>query len=263
MPKKSGVDTLAVLDLLSTSKEALIIDGKIANPTHQIWTELSNQLDQKISAKGLYTFVKLDRHNSWSILGLNSQSSESEATDEGEVVHCCGDGDSDAAVSSAEQSFQLTVPFEEWVKFMPQSVKYTVHLSLNERKSIHQPEVNILTSVVTAKIVEVNCKLGVWKSLQFKPRCCSTVFLRTKMYHYTQAVPSALSLGKYGRMLQKSSVRESQNLMFGEPDRHPSLWTLGIPSPAICPTWQPCERLNSREMIKRYFIKILFCHYKT
>ncbi len=74
MPKKPAVDRDSIFTVLCSSKEAIVRNGNIATPNQSIWTELCKQLDNKITAKALYTFVKLNRHNIWNALGFTQES---------------------------------------------------------------------------------------------------------------------------------------------------------------------------------------------
>ncbi len=74
MPKKPAVHRDCIFTVLCSSKEAIVKNGNIATPNQSIWTELSKQLENKITAKALYTFVKLNRHNIWTALGFTHES---------------------------------------------------------------------------------------------------------------------------------------------------------------------------------------------
>lgn len=74
MPKKPAVDRDSILTVLCSSKEAIVKNGNIATLNQNIWTELSEQLENKIAAKALHTFVKLNRHNIWTAFGFTHES---------------------------------------------------------------------------------------------------------------------------------------------------------------------------------------------
>lgn len=65
------------MEILYSSREVILLErGNIATPKARVWTELSEQLRNKISAKALYTIVKLNRHNVWSVLGFSNQTKD-------------------------------------------------------------------------------------------------------------------------------------------------------------------------------------------
>lgn len=115
--------------------EAIVQNGKIATPAAPVWKELSQQLENKMSAKALYTFVKLNRHNIWSALEITDQESNLESNSEGELdSRCISPGQENC------QAFELEVPFEDWVKFIPEKVKYNDKFSPSQKKGIHNFE---------------------------------------------------------------------------------------------------------------------------
>ena len=93
----------------------------IAWPSHKIWTDLSKQLGGRISAKALYTFVKMDRHNIQEKLGLTNEAHEESQT-------------SDVDLDSTTIGFQLTIPFQEWTEqFVEETVYKSTEAQSNER----------------------------------------------------------------------------------------------------------------------------------
>lgn len=58
------------INVISAAKEQIIVGQNIAVLSEKVWADLSQQLNNKVSAKNLYTFVKTNRHNIWQILEL-------------------------------------------------------------------------------------------------------------------------------------------------------------------------------------------------
>lgn len=129
MVRKPSVDKVSIFPILCNSKEAIVQNGKIATPAAPVWKELSQQLENKMSAKALYTFVKLNRHNIWSALEITDQESNLESNSEGELdSRCISPGQENC------QAFELEVPFEDWVKFIPEKVKYNDKFSPSQKR---------------------------------------------------------------------------------------------------------------------------------
>lgn len=116
------------MQFFAIQKKAIVQNGKIATPAAPVWKELSQQLEDKMSAKALYT---TNRHNIWSTLEISDQESNSE----GELdSHCISPGQENC------QAFELEVPFEDWVKFIPEKVEYNDKFSPTQKKGIHNFE---------------------------------------------------------------------------------------------------------------------------
>ncbi len=102
-----------------------------------IWTELSKQLENKITAKALYTFVKLNRHNIWTALGFTHES-------DNETSGSSDDTDFEPGSLSPRPkdcwTFDLEVPFQKWIEFMPETVQYKNKISKTQKKGIHNIE---------------------------------------------------------------------------------------------------------------------------
>lgn len=166
MPKKAAVDKDAILEVLCSSKEAILKNGNIATPNASVWTELSEHLENKISAKALYTFVKLNRHNVWSVLGF----SDPETND---------DTDSETGSLSpglkASDAFQLEIPFEKWKEFVPENIEYKDKYSPTQKRDYTVLKPGSWTHIVNDQI---------WKAIK---STCTFVFKRAKVY------PSATS----------------------------------------------------------------------
>ncbi|MEQ2301272.1 hypothetical protein AMECASPLE_034226 [Ameca splendens] len=108
MPRQPSIDRDSLFAVLCTSKEAILLNGKIATTAATIWTELSQQLENKMSPKALYTFVKSNRYNIWSCLEVNEQESDHESSVDTEF-----DSGSISPGQDDCSGFRLEVPFEE------------------------------------------------------------------------------------------------------------------------------------------------------
>ncbi len=132
MPKKPAVDRDSIFTVLCSSKEAIVRNGNIATPNQSIWTELCKQLDNKITAKALYTFVKLNRHNIWNALGFTQESDH-------ETSGSSDDTDFEpGSLSSSPKdccTFDFEVPFQKWIEFMPETVTYKNKFSKTKKRN--------------------------------------------------------------------------------------------------------------------------------
>lgn len=161
MPRKPSVDKVSIFAVLCNSKEAIVQNGKIATPAASVWKELSQQLEDKMSAKALYTFVKLNRHNIWSALEISDQESNSE----GELdSHCISPGQENC------QAFELEVPFEDWVKFIPEKVEYNDKFSPTQKREYTILKPGTWTHIINDLI---------WKKIK---NTCTLVFRRAKVH---------------------------------------------------------------------------------
>ncbi len=137
MPKKPAVDRDCIFTVLCSSKEAIVKNGNIATPNQSIWTELSKQLENKITANALYTFVKLNRHNIWTALGFTHES-------DNESNGSSDDTDFEPGSLSPRPkdcwTFDLEVPFQKWIEFMPETVQYRNKISKTQKKGLHNFE---------------------------------------------------------------------------------------------------------------------------
>lgn len=75
-------------------------------------TELNEQLGNKIYSKALYTFVKLNRHNIWSVLGFGHHASDPETSND-------TDSESGSLFPGLNDyhAFEIEVPFDKWNEF--------------------------------------------------------------------------------------------------------------------------------------------------
>ncbi|KAF5904350.1 NOF-FB transposable element, partial [Clarias magur] len=161
MPKKAAVEKDAILKVLCSSKEAILINGNIATPAANVWTELSEQLEYKISAKALYTFDKLNRHNVWSVIGF-SDPKTNEDTD--------SETDSLSPGLKVSHAFQLEVPFEKWKEFVPEDIQYKDKYSPTQKREYTVLKPGSWTHIVNDQI---------WKRVKSN---CTFVFKRAKVH---------------------------------------------------------------------------------
>ncbi|XP_060748439.1 chromobox protein homolog 1a isoform X2 [Tachysurus vachellii] len=167
MPKKPSVDRDSIFTVLCSAKDAIVQNGNIATPNQSIWTELSKQLQNKITAKALYTFVKLNRHNIWTALGISHESDH-------ETSGSSDDADFEPGSLSPRPkdswTFDLEVPFQKWIEFMPETVKYKNKLSVTQKMDYTILKHGIWTHVINHQI---------WQDV----KCfCTFAFKRAKVY---------------------------------------------------------------------------------
>lgn len=167
MPKKPAVDRDSIFTVLCSAKDAIVQNGNITTPNQSIWTQLSKQLDNKITAKALYTFVKLNRHNIWTALGCTHESDH-------ETSGSSDDADFEPGSLSPRAkdswSFELKVPFQKWIEFMPETVNYKAKFCKTPKREYTILKPGMWTHVIHHQIwQEVKCS-------------CTFVFKRAKVY---------------------------------------------------------------------------------
>lgn len=128
MPKKPAVDKQILFSVLCSARSDIVQNGTIAIPSTLIWAELSEQLDKKMSAKAIYTFVKANRHGIWSALQFGNVQ-----TDDSSVKSDCEDSDL-TPNQDDEQTFIIDIPFEKWTLFIPEEVEYRSSLSMSKKR---------------------------------------------------------------------------------------------------------------------------------
>ncbi len=167
MPKKPAVDRDCIFTVLCSSKEAIVKNGNIATPNQSIWTELSKQLENKITAKALYTFVKLNRHNIWTALGFTHES-------DNETSGSSDDTDFEPGSLSPRPkdcwTFDLEVPFQKWIECMPETVQYKNKISKTQKREYSILKPGIWTHVINHHI---------WQEVKSP---CTFAFKRAKVY---------------------------------------------------------------------------------
>lgn len=83
MPRSPQYNKDEIIQLITTARERVVQEEKIAGPSDTVWADLSEQLRGTVKPKTLYTIVKLNRYDSWKILGIHSENNESDdITDE-------------------------------------------------------------------------------------------------------------------------------------------------------------------------------------
>lgn len=70
MPRRPACGSDDIIKVISAAKEQIITRQNIAVPSEKVWVDLSQQLNNKVLPKNLYTFVKTNRHNIRQILKL-------------------------------------------------------------------------------------------------------------------------------------------------------------------------------------------------
>lgn len=70
MPRRPACGSDDIIKDISAAKKQIITGQNIAVPSEKMWIVLSQQLNNKVSPKNLYTFVKTNRHNILQILKL-------------------------------------------------------------------------------------------------------------------------------------------------------------------------------------------------
>ncbi len=168
MPKKPAVDRDCIFTVLCSTKEAIVKNGNIATPNQSIWTELSKELENKITAKALYTFVKLNRHNIWTALGFTHESDNETSGSSDDT------GDFEPGSLSPRPkdcwTFDLEVPFQEWIEFMPETVQYKNKISKTQKREYTILKPGIWTHVINHHI---------WQEVKSP---CTFTFKRAKVY---------------------------------------------------------------------------------
>lgn len=118
-------------------------EGKIQGPSKQIWKDLAEELsigDKSIQPKNIYTIVKLNRRNSWQILGW-SQTEEQHPTIEDVLSEEQQSSESDLDCSLQRKEFDITLSAEEWRSIAPKTIHYK---SSGHRNKLGHRAYNIL-----------------------------------------------------------------------------------------------------------------------
>lgn len=117
MPRPSSCDKDALTKVILAARDAIVGGQDITHPSGRIWTDRSKQLGGKMSPKGLYTYVKMNRHNIWEQLGLTNAEEAHEESDNSDL-----DLDSPPETHNSTE-FELTIPYDEWTqKFLDEAV---------------------------------------------------------------------------------------------------------------------------------------------
>ena len=130
MPKKPAVDPAVLMGHLQDVREQIVnTKGVIAVPSALIWEQLATTASQAMTPKYIYSFVKGNRHNCHSNLGIHNtrdtfseeiQESESEDEEE-EDDH----GDVDWINSARScHAFGIVISPEDWASMKLEEVKY-------------------------------------------------------------------------------------------------------------------------------------------
>lgn len=133
MPRKPSCESDDIIKVISAAKEQIIIGQNIAVPSKKVWADLSQQLDNKVSAKNLYTFVKTNRHNIWQILELcaintNVQDQDPNPDSSQESSADLHSPESKADTHQQRQcydvEFEVSLSHQRWTEIWPEKVAY-------------------------------------------------------------------------------------------------------------------------------------------
>lgn len=102
-----------VIKLILAARDAIVRGQSISCLSEKVWTELSQQLGGKMSPKCFYTFVKLNRHNCWQILGIEADEDRESPND-----------DSHSTQKTCDINFELTIPYQEWTEIWQEEAVY-------------------------------------------------------------------------------------------------------------------------------------------
>lgn len=135
--RKAAIDHSELDSEILRHKEEVVISGKIAFPSSKVWMDISEKIKNRVSPKGIYTYVQKNRHCIWSQLGLSVVTQESmedlhenytENEPEEDSVDSDTSKDSEDEVFNSEAAevlkFNIQLSSEEWVQIAPSVTSY-------------------------------------------------------------------------------------------------------------------------------------------
>ncbi|KAL5233861.1 hypothetical protein ACI65C_001271 [Semiaphis heraclei] len=122
--RKPAVDPNVLFNILKEKKDEIFSDGKLVPVSNNIWTDISNKLQNKISPNSIYISIYHDRNN-WKtelkkILGLlNTSSSENGSVDDDE-----SSSSSESVYCSSRELFEFELAYDKYRSILPTPVDY-------------------------------------------------------------------------------------------------------------------------------------------
>lgn len=184
MPRPPQYDRDEVIQVFTTARDRIIYDEKIVGPTDPVWADLSKQLGGTVKPKTLYTIVKLNRHDSWKILGIHSENNGSdESTDEVQEIQSNENVENDLEAESVDSSdekkhtgirneidIKLEITHQEWNDDWVEHVMYNDSFQSSQKREHLVLKRGVWTHSLNKKIWEAS-------------KCpCTIAFKRGKIY---------------------------------------------------------------------------------
>lgn len=170
MPRPPQYDRDEVIQVFTTARDRIIYDEKIVGPTDPVWADLSKQLGGTVKPKTLYTIVKLNRHDSWKILGIHSENNGSdESTDEVQEIQSNENVENDLEAESVDSSdekkhtgirneidIKLEITHQEWNDDWVEHVMYNDSFQSSQKREHLVLKRGVWTHSLNKKIWEAS-----------------------------------------------------------------------------------------------------------
>lgn len=130
MPRKTAYDISNLIFHLTENKEEIIdnIKSEINPPSSNIWQKVSKLMNYEISAKNIYTVVKLNRYDVMRKLNLVPtpalESKSEQVNYDPEFLNYYSNSESSDQSEENVLSFNITLMAEEWANIYEPTEKY-------------------------------------------------------------------------------------------------------------------------------------------